>query len=188
MELVPLSDRQLTALAKRDLVLRRVFWGVYPEDQLPPLRQTAGRQTHRAMIVNTDPKGEPGRHWLGLWTSGDTCEILDSYGLPMDTYGVPHVLEWIWRYFPVIHRNERSLQSLNSRACGHYALLFLQARCRGKSMHEFMDDFSLHDLVANDHQAGHRILLQLPPSLQTDIVDGVENSQACCSRREAMYH
>ena len=99
MELVPLSDRQLTALAKRDPVLRRVFWGVYPEDQLPPLRQTAGRQTHRAMIVNTDPKGEPGRHWLGLWTSGDTCEILDSYGLPMDTYGVPHVLEWIWRYF-----------------------------------------------------------------------------------------
>ena len=55
-------------------------------------------------------------------------------------------------------------------------------------MHEFMDDFSLHDLVANDHQAGHRILVQLPPSLQTDIVDRVENSQACCSRREAMYH
>ena len=55
-------------------------------------------------------------------------------------------------------------------------------------MHEFMDDFSLHDLVANDHQGGHRILVQLPPSLQTDIVDGVENSQACCSRCEAMYH
>ena len=55
MELVPLSDRQLTALAKRDPVLRGVFWGVNPEDQLPPLRQTAGRQTHWAMIVNTDP-------------------------------------------------------------------------------------------------------------------------------------
>ena len=162
MEIVPLSERQLTALAKRDPVLRRMFWGLYPEDQLPPLCQTAGRQTHRAMIVNTDPKGEPGRHWLGLWTSGDTCESLDSCGLPMDTYGVPHVLEWIWRYFLVIHRNERSLQSLNIRACGHYALLFLQARCRGKGMHEFMDDFSLHDLVANNHQAGHHILLQLP--------------------------
>ena len=83
---------------------------------------------------------------------------------------------------------QANLQSLNSRARGHYALLFLQARCRGKSMHEFMDDFPLHDLVANDHQAGHRILVQLPPSLQTDIVDGVENSQACCSRREAMYN
>ena len=47
-----MSDRQLTALAKRDPVLRPVFWGVYPEDQLPPLQQTAGRQTHRAMIVN----------------------------------------------------------------------------------------------------------------------------------------
>ena len=81
-----------------------------------------------------------------------------------------------------------NLQSLNSRACGHYALLFLQALCGGTSMHEFMDKFSLHDLVANDLQAGHRILVQLPQSLQTDIVDGVENSQASCSRCEAMHH
>ena len=55
-------------------------------------------------------------------------------------------------------------------------------------MHEFMEDLPLHDLVANDHQAGHRIPVQLPPSLETDIVIDVENSQACCSRGEAMYH
>ena len=55
-------------------------------------------------------------------------------------------------------------------------------------MHEFMDEFSLHDLVANDHQAGHGLLVQLPPSLQKAIVDRVENSQACCSRRKAMYY
>ena len=118
--------------------------------------------------------------------------MLDSYGLPLDTYGVPHVLAWIWRYFPIIHRNERSLQSLNSSACGHYTQLFLQAKCRGQSMHDFLNEFSLHDLVANDHEAGHRIQAQLPPSLRTDLVDGAivneEDSQTCCSRHEAMYH
>ena len=86
MELVPLSDRQLTALAKRDPVLRRVFWGVYPEDQLPPLRQTAGRQTHRAMIVNTDPKGEPGRHWLDFGRYlRDPRQLWPSYGYVRST-------------------------------------------------------------------------------------------------------
>lgn len=52
----------------------------------------------------------------------------------------------------------------------------MQAQCRGHSMQEFLSEFSLRDLVANDHEAGHHIQAQLPPSVETDIVDGAVNS------------
>ena len=55
----------LRALALDDPQLRRVFQGVYPADQLPRSPPTTIRA---AYIVNTDPAGEPGQRWLGLWT------------------------------------------------------------------------------------------------------------------------
>ena len=40
------------------------------------------------MIVNTDKKGRPGKHWIVLWTRDQVCEVMDSYGLPLTIYGV----------------------------------------------------------------------------------------------------
>ena len=65
MEFVALSDTVLRALALDDPQLRCVSQGVYPADQLPRSTPTTVRA---AYIVNTDPAGEPGQHWLGLWT------------------------------------------------------------------------------------------------------------------------
>ena len=52
-------------------------------DQLPEHPEKLDR---RAYIVNTDPSHLPGQHWLGVWTEHDTCEVLDSYGLPFSHY------------------------------------------------------------------------------------------------------
>ena len=79
MEFVALSDTVLRTLALEDPELRRVFHGVYPADQLP---RSPPRSVRQAYIVNTDPAGEPGQHWLGLWTEQNKCEVFDSYGLP----------------------------------------------------------------------------------------------------------
>ena len=83
MEFVALSNTVLRALALDDPQLRRVFQGVYPADQSPRSPPTTVRA---AYIVNTDPAGEPGQHWLGLWTEQNKCEIFDSYGLPLHVY------------------------------------------------------------------------------------------------------
>ena len=95
MELVALSDRQLRALALSDPELKRVFQGVYPSDRLPahPPKTTRG-----AYIVNTDPAGEPGQHWLGLWTDQGVCDVMDSYGLPLTVYDAPGLHEWIAKH------------------------------------------------------------------------------------------
>ena len=79
MEFVALCDTVSRALALDDPQLRGVFQGVYPADQLP---RSPTKTIHTAYIVNTDPAGEPGQYWLGLWTQQNKCEIFDSYGLP----------------------------------------------------------------------------------------------------------
>ena len=63
MEPVALRNRQLNALAPSDPELWRMFQGAYPSDRLP---QHPPKTTRGAYIVNTDPAGEPGQHWLGV--------------------------------------------------------------------------------------------------------------------------
>lgn len=82
---VPLSDTVLNYLAQDDRELKAYFRGVFPADQLPPV----SKKRVNAYIVNTDPAGEPGEHWLGIWTNRHTCEVFDSYGLPLSSYNNP---------------------------------------------------------------------------------------------------
>ena len=59
MKFVPLSDVAFRHFAL-DPILKRFFHGMHPSDGLP-IRPT--RTTRDAYIVNTDPRGEPGKHW-----------------------------------------------------------------------------------------------------------------------------
>ena len=63
MEFVPLSDTVLSYLAQDDRELKPYFCGVFPADKLPPV----SKKRVNAYIVNTDPAGESGEHWLGIW-------------------------------------------------------------------------------------------------------------------------
>ena len=66
MEFVPLSDTVLNYLAREDPEFKKVYCGVFPANKLPPV--TIWRVFSDACIVNTDPAGEPGEHWLAIWT------------------------------------------------------------------------------------------------------------------------
>ena len=75
MEFVPLSDIALRHLTLDDPILKRVFYGMHTSDGLPS-HPTC--RTGAAYIVNTDPRGKPRKHWLGLWTEEGACEFMDS--------------------------------------------------------------------------------------------------------------
>ena len=53
--------------------------------------------------------------------------------------------------------NSKSLQAISSKSCGDYALLYLKAKARGRTLQAFLNEFSDHDYVSNDHQAGQRL-------------------------------
>ena len=174
MAFVPLNSRMLNYLANDDPVLKRYFHGTHPADQLPHLPLNRVR---RAYIVNTDPAGEPGEHWLALWTQGDVCEVFDSYGLPLSTYTDPDLQRWFKQWKHLV-QNQDTLQALDSQTCGHYALMYLKSRARGASMHDFLSRWRGDTLVLNDVRVSQEIrhLIKqdldeedtLPPSVQTN--------------------
>ena len=59
-----------------------------------------------------------------------------------------------WKY---VVTNGKSLQAINSKSCGDYALLYLKAKARGRTLQDFLNDFSDYDYVSNDHKVGQRV-------------------------------
>ena len=95
MEWWALSNEELSRFAQADPTLALYFVGVFASDHLPT---SPHRQGPQAYVVNTDPHRRPGQHWLALWTPGDdTCEIMDSFGLPLERYGSRPLEAWIAR-------------------------------------------------------------------------------------------
>ena len=81
MEFVALSDTVLNILAREDPLLRISFRGVFPADKLPSVPK--GRRFTDAYLVNTDPAGEPGEHWLAICTRLGVSEVFDSLWLTL---------------------------------------------------------------------------------------------------------
>ena len=110
----------LNYLARDDPVLKRYFYGTFAANKLPrhPIKRVS-----TGYIVNTDPAGEPGEHWLAIWTKGNVCEVMDSYGLPLSTYTDPDLQRWFKQWKHVV-QNQDTLQALDSQTCGHYALIY----------------------------------------------------------------
>ena len=155
MEKVALNNLQLDYLAGTNPKLAHVFYGTVPCDRLPKLLLHEGPT---AYIVNTDPHDEPGRHWIAMWSEGNVCEIMDSYGLSLDVYGTTSpIVEWLNRHFKYQMHNGQSLQSLFSQSCGDYALMYLIDRAEGRSMQDFLNRFKRNDYVNNDHKVGQML-------------------------------
>lgn len=91
MESVASSDQQLDYLSRQDCALNRYFKGVFPSDELP---KSPSKTTTAAYIVNTDPHDKPGKHWLALWVENGVCEIMDSYGMPLEYYRAKPLERW----------------------------------------------------------------------------------------------
>ena len=178
MEFVALSDTVLRALALEDPQLRRVFQGVYPAVQLP---RSPTKTVRAAYIVNTDPAGEPGQQWLGLWTEKNQCEIFDSYGLPLHVYTHPDLHQW-WNQWKYLTRSDMTIQALDSQTCGHYALFFLKARAQGQSYQEFLGRWSSDNLVFNDHKVAEKLKRVIKRELR-DEVNARPGGQSNASRQ-----
>jgi len=155
MEKVALNNLQLDYLARTNPSLCCVFHGTVPCDRLP---RTVPQEGPTAYIVNTDPHDKPGFHWIALWADRDKCEIMDSYGLPLDTYGTSEPIQaWLDRHFKYQIHHGKSLQSLFSQSCGDYALMFLIDLAEGRDMNDFLNCFKKNEFVENDRKVGQML-------------------------------
>ena len=124
-----------------DRVLRRTcaenFDGVFSADNLP--------EKPRLLVVNTDPASQPGRHWVCICVENGRGEYFDSFGPPptahFERYLNRHCSSWTF--------NQRQLQSVISRFCGHYCIYYCMLRCRGLDMPKIVSSFTA-DTALND--------------------------------------
>ena len=175
MEFVPLSNVSLRYLALDDPVLKRVFHGDHSSDGLPsrPTRTTRG-----AYIVNTDPRGEPGRHWLGLWTEKGTCEVMDSYGLPLTTYDAPELKTLLEQWRPV---RWNGTDSASFEQYGLWPLCPSSFERMGtRANDDRLKGISPVDLVGNDRYVGQQVRRRIVEDLNA------LPSNQCCTAHEWM--
>ena len=172
---------RVAGLALDDPQLRRVFQGVYPADQLP---RSPPKSVRAAYIVNTDPAGGPGQHWLGLWTEQNKCKIFDSYGLPLLVYTNPELHQW-WSQWKYLTRSYITLQAMDSQTCGHYALFFLKAPAQEHTYEEFLGRWSCDNLVLNDHKVAEQLKRVIKRELQGEV-DARPDGQKNVSRQAFM--
>ena len=128
---------QLTIILRKDRYTRCVFQGVYPSDKLP----TSVSSYPALFIAKVDTSDKPGTHWVVFYfTEERQGEFFDSYGLPPSNYTTFSSFldnnSNTWKF------NSKTLQSIDSKVCGHYCLYFALFRSRQVSMSIIVNCFS----------------------------------------------
>ena len=99
-------------------LVNRVRWlGVFASDKLPDVTCEIRPW---CLILNTDPKNQPGTHWLACYAplvSG--IELFDSFGFSPSMYNL--------EFFDPLH-SSYCLQSPSTSVCGHYCIVYIYLR------------------------------------------------------------
>ena len=105
-----------------------VRWlGVFARDELPDLSSYIRPW---CLILNTDPKDQPGIHWLALYeTIAGGIELFDSFGLSPRIYSLDFLDPLHMSFF---------LQSFSSFVCGHYCIVYIYLCSRNNSLSDIV--------------------------------------------------
>lgn len=117
------------------------FDGVFSIDTLP--------EYPRLLVCNTDPSHLPGRHWVAICVRDGRGEFFDSFGRApnaiFERYLNRHCLYWTF--------NDRRLQSVVSKFCGHYCIYYCMLSSRGIDMRRIVSsltsDTGLNDVLVH---------------------------------------
>ena len=155
-----MNTSQLENFVASDVRTSEKFRGVLTADALP--RQPCSGQTDAAYIVNTDPFGKPGEHWVAFYVDPrlHRVEFFDSFAASS-----PSVYNTAWTKWartkalcgtarPVcLLQSRRVIQSANSATCGLYCLYYLVRRSRGTTLEQIVNELSASGArTLNDRQ------------------------------------
>jgi hypothetical protein len=122
---------------ERALRTTKDFDGVFSVDTLP--------DRPRLLVCNTDPSTKPGRHWICICVQQGSGEYFDSFGrrpsVQIERYLNRRCSSWTY--------NDRQLQSVISKFCGHYCIYYCVLRSRGLDMRKIVRSFT-SDTALND--------------------------------------
>jgi len=98
------------------------FGGIFSSDSIPK-----NLRNKHFLIVNTDVKSGPGKHWYTVLRLNDSIECFDSLGIQEDKK-VFICNHFSFRGIRSITYNTTQVQPSSSILCGQYVLFFLFER------------------------------------------------------------
>ena len=117
--------------------------GVFSANHLP--------KNPHLLICNTDPFHRAGEHWVAMYVDdeGQFGEYFDSFGRPQHVafrrYLDEHCAHWNF--------NNKQLQSVVSRFCGHYCVFYCILRScsidMSRIVSSFTDDMGFNDVLVH---------------------------------------
>ena len=136
-----MDTTEIRAVLVSDPQIRRYFKGVLACDELP------GKIPNypAAYVINTQPKRQPGEHWIALYFQNPNCaEFFCSFGIP------PTGPIWAFakpnsKYTFIIPIGYRP----HTRKCARF-IVSISFRCRGIPLVEILTHFHNFDWRKND--------------------------------------
>ena len=121
-----LHAREIDCLVSR--LVDEVRWlGDFVRDELPDFTR---KIRSLCCILNTDPKDQPGTHWLAFYAplSGG-IELFDSFGFSPNMYSLDFLHSLHLSY---------SLQSTSTSVCGYYSIVYIYLRSHNSSLSDIV--------------------------------------------------
>ena len=136
-----MDSHSISAILQSDDQVVKLFLGVFPSDKLPRICPRPC-----ALVVNTDPEGQPGSHWVAIHIDVDgQGEFFDSYDIGVYSQFVKFMNvtceDWI--------NARKRLQGTLSSTCGQYCIYYLFLRCNGFTLPRILSTFD-NDGAHND--------------------------------------
>ena len=100
-------------------------------------------------VVNTDPCGRGGKHWVAFYFSENICEFYDSLGQTPQHYHPRFENVLLAHGSQYVYIRDR-LQALDSDVCGQYCIYFAIQRHLGRTMKDICLDFLKYEHDVND--------------------------------------
>lgn len=147
------DENQLTKLLSKKLPLS--FRGIYSSYELVHSPRAMGWpvQPPHALIINTDSKNLPGKHWVAIYiTENGQGEVMDSYGILPPT----NVQRWLTMHTHRWINNKYLIQPPKSDSCGQFCADYLIRRSHADSMDSVLAIFTTN-LHANEKSVLSRI-------------------------------
>lgn len=111
-----MDTRQINRILSRCKATQPHYMGCFPSDRLPKCKHFPC-----SMVVNLDDSTKPGSHWVAIYApTKNHVFYFDSYGMKASG----KILRYLKR-FPLITRQEATIQSIISDVCGQYAIFFI---------------------------------------------------------------
>ena len=127
--------------------------GVFPADCFPFARLRNRTTRDACFVLNVDPHDKPGSHWTAFYYASAQHALFhfDSFGLPLTVFPSFDYSSWMRKLSldTLVSVSSHALQSIDSKVCGHYCVLFLH-KCACMGLKPTVAASALEQLSANE--------------------------------------